>query len=62
LINKLNHATSLPITPERAQAAAGAFTTPNYHQPSVIIDLSQRSTLILPKELKDELKSVPWNW
>lgn len=62
LINKLNHVTGLPITPERAQAAAGAFTTPNYHQPSVIIDLSHPTKLILPEKLKDELKSVPWNW
>jgi hypothetical protein len=61
LINKMNNVTSLPITPERAQAAAAAFT-PNYHHPSVIIKLANPTKLILPEELKDELKSVPWNW
>jgi hypothetical protein len=63
LISKLNNVSRPPITPERAQAAAAAaFTQPNYRQPSVIVDLSRRTTLILPKEIKDELKSVPWDW
>lgn len=62
LINRMSSSAQAPITPERAQAAAAAFSTPLYRHPSAFVDLSNRRKLILPEELKDELKSVPWNW
>ncbi len=66
LINRLSNSTShglgKPITIAQARATADAFITPEYRHPSVVVDLSNRTTLILPKETKDELKTVPWNW
>jgi len=54
LLNRLGNA-SYPFHAEVA------YTTPEYKQPQLILTPGQKA-LILPKELKDELKAVPWNW
>ncbi|MBA3858496.1 MAG: hypothetical protein C0507_16435 [Cyanobacteria bacterium PR.3.49] len=53
LINRLCNA-AYPI---RAQV----YNVPEYKQPQLLLTPKQKD-LILPKELKEEMKAVPWNW
>lgn len=53
LINRLSNA-SYP-------SHAEVYNVPEYRQPQLLLTPKQKD-LILPKELKDEMKAVPWNW
>jgi hypothetical protein len=54
LINRLSNS----AYPSHAEVA---FPVPEYRQPQLILTPKQKD-LILPKELKDEMRAVPWNW
>ena len=62
LINSVKAGHYAPGLPRISQELLDSFSTPQYKQPNVVVDLSNKTMIILPKELKDQLKDVPWNW
>lgn len=62
LIDRLKNAYFTPMQPRLNPELLASFKTPNYRQPQVTVDLSNRTMIILPRDLKEQLKGVPWNW
>lgn len=68
LINKLYQMTNVPADIPAAPRQMSSpiiqetWATPAYNEPQIIVQVNRQIKIILPKNVKDEMKSVPWNW
>lgn len=60
LLNRLGNA-AVPVPVHVHAHAEVTYAIPVYKQPQLLLTPAPKD-LILPKELKEELKAVPWNW